>query len=215
MRLELPLTFDDITIGMIQRHGDRDLSDIEKVQIFAGVTHEEIKELPYEMIKKGAEHIDKILALPSQKHYKTLDIDGVKYGFIPDWTEFTTGEYIDIETYVQDVVLNAHKIMSILYRPVTREYNGAYEIASYKGTRDADKFKEIGVGYYYGTLVFFLSSRRNYAMTSLKSLEEAVNQMLSKKSSQPNGVGTTSLSRLRTKMLQRWERLKVYRSLKA
>jgi hypothetical protein len=210
MRLELPLTFDDITIAMIQRHGDRDLSDIEKVQIFANVSHDEIKEFPYEVIKKASSHIDKILATPTQKHYKTLELDGVKYGFIPDWSEFSTGEYIDIETYSKDVVNNAHKIMSILYRPITREYNGAYEIEGYKGTEGANKFKDVGVGYYYGTLVFFLNTRRNYAMTSLKSLEAVANQMLLNKSSQKNGVGITSLSPWRVTMLRNWKRLRTF-----
>ena len=64
--------------------------------------------------------------------------EGDKYGFIPDLSKLTTGEYIDLENYTKNPIANLHTIMSILYRKITFERGNRYAIENY----DPNKFKE-------------------------------------------------------------------------
>ena len=206
MRIELPQTFDDITIGMIQAHGERDIDEIEKVRIYAGLTMDEITKMPYKLIQEGADHIDRLLEIPTNKHLKVIDVGGELFGFIPDWTKFTTGEYIDMDELSKNVTGNAKKIMAILYRPITRQYKDAYTIEEYEGaTKYADRFKDVSASYFYGALVFFSTTRNEYAKTSVRYLMTGAKTILNasrKKKDLRNGGRGTILS-----MLWRWKTL--------
>ena len=48
-------------------------------------------------------------------------MEPLTYGFIPNLSEITMGEYIDIEGHCKEAHNNLHKIMSILYRPIVKE----------------------------------------------------------------------------------------------
>ena len=72
---------------------------------------------------------------------KTFDFKGYKYGFIPNLSEMTTGEFIDLETWSKDSMKNLHRIMSILYRPIIEKENtyGQYKIENYEPTIEKEK----------------------------------------------------------------------------
>ena len=192
MKLELPLNYEDITISQLLKHGTRELSDIEKVQIYASLSFEDVKGVPITLIQEGARHIDPILACPTTKHHKVIEIEGKEYGFIPNWEEFTTGEYIDAEEYTKSIERNAHKLMAVMYRPITRKMGDKYEIEPYKGPSEANKFKEVSASYLNGMLVFFWTTRRELAITSVRSLEKEMRKL--KKQSQASGDGITRSS---------------------
>lgn len=192
MKLELPLNYEDITISQLLKHGTRELSDIEKVQIYASLSFEDVKGLPIKLIQEGARHIDSILSCPTTKHHKVIEVEGKEYGFIPNWEEFTTGEYIDAEEYTKSIERNAHKLMAIMYRPITRKMGEKYEIEPYKGTSEANKFKEVSASYLNGMLVFFWTTRRELAITSVRSLEKEMRKL--RKQSQASGDGITRSS---------------------
>lgn len=193
MKLELPQSYDDITLKMIQRHGERELDPIEKVQIYTDISTDEINKLPYQLIQKGAEHIDMLLANPTKRFKKIIDIDGELFGFIPDWSKFSTGEYIDTEARCKDLMLNAQHIMAILYRPITRQYKDRYTIEEYKGAGEySSRFADISASYFNGMLLFFSITRKKYFNHSIKSLMEVVEESQSKSNLQKNGAGIIS-----------------------
>jgi hypothetical protein len=204
MKLEVPHTFDDITLRMIQRHGDREIEPIEKVQIYTGISTEDINKMPYQLIQKGAEHIDMLLANPLKRFQKVIEVDGVLHGFIPDWSKFTTGEYIDMESRCKNLLLNAQHIMAIVYRPISRQFKDTYTIEPYEGTTGkSDKFADISASHFYGTLLFFSITRKEYMNHSLKSLVEVVRENQLKPNSAKNGRGITSFRHWRKKILRK------------
>lgn len=71
--------------------------------------------------------------MPLVKHFV---IGSTKFGFMPSLDEMTYGEYLDLSTYSKELWPNAPTIMSILYRPVTKELDGKYEIQPYSGTNE-------------------------------------------------------------------------------
>ena len=76
---------------------------------------------------------------PEKKDFKkTFKLENEEYGFIPNLSKLTTGEYIDLETYCREPIKNLHIILSILYRKITFKRNKSYAIEPY----DPDQFKE-------------------------------------------------------------------------
>jgi hypothetical protein len=86
---------------------------------------------------------------------KTFTLNGIKYGFQPNLNKLTVGEWIDIDNYQKDSVTNAHKLMSILYRPITKQVKDNYEIEEYEGTKNAELMLEIDSSIFKGMMVFF------------------------------------------------------------
>ena len=99
-----------------------------------------------------------------------FESEGVKYGFIPNFSEITTGELIDLDSLLVDK--NFEGIASILYRPITKENkDGRYEIEPYKGY-DAELFKNASVRFYLGFIDFFFKSYQILKNNSLTSLNK-------------------------------------------
>lgn len=141
--------------------------DITKVfKVFYKVSDEEIKKIRWEEIISKVN----IVVLLISKEFELItkfESDGVKYGFIPNFSEITTGELIDLDNLLQDK--NFEGIASILYRPIVKEdKNGKYEIEEYKGFNE-ETFSNAYLGFYLGFINFFFKSYqilRNSSLTS-------------------------------------------------
>jgi hypothetical protein len=104
---------------------------------------------------------------------KFVTIDGVKYGFEPNLSEMSYGAFVDITKYDTFTIdKNWANIMSILYRPVTKEKNGMYWIEKYTGKIDADKWMNVGMDVHMGALFFFLNLSTDLLKGILKSMKE-------------------------------------------
>lgn len=209
MKLELPLTFADITIEQVMKHGERQVSDFELLLIYSDHSAEYLKTLPYQLIEKGARHIETILTNPQRVHHNIIEVDGKLYGFIPDWSEFTTGEYIDMEEWSKDLTANATKVMHLLYRPITRQYKDKYEIEKYNGSAGHKDFAKVSAQEFYGALLFFSTTRKELAFNLAQSLAKET-LLLLKKQSPPSGVGITLWYNLRKATYSRFRRLRNY-----
>ena len=107
--------------------------NLEVLSAICGIEKETAGQLEVSSLKK----IFKALSfmnddIPDTKELiKKVEWNGRKYGIIPNLSEITMGEYIDIEEYCKDAGKNLHKIMSILYRPIVKETKTRYSIESY------------------------------------------------------------------------------------
>ena len=206
MRIEIPYSYDEITINQIQKHGEREISDFEKVLIYSSHDADYLKGCPHTLIQKASERLDQILENVSDVHNKVIVVNEVELGFIPDWDKLTAGEYIDLETYCDNPLQNAHKIMAILYRRIEGRLGEKYNIVPYDQKEDAQIFKDCPASYFTGCMVFFYNIRKELLTTSLHSLAtmgEGMNTL-------NRGVGMIRFSGLLTKMLQKLKRLLGY-----
>jgi hypothetical protein len=130
---------------------------IKAVSIFLGLTNKETARLPLKVLNKAIEHIKNILS-ESPELQPTFEYKGIKYGFVPNLDDLTTGEFIDIETY-QKEPKDTYKVLSVLYRPITKEGQGnRYLIAPYKGEIN-EAFREMPSSHSYCFLVGRLQVR--------------------------------------------------------
>jgi len=100
---------------------------------------------------------------------KIIEIEGKKYGFMPDLDSITLGEYADLEQYIKmGTEKHLPEIMSILYRPVTEQTDsGVYTIDAYDGNINirAEEMKKMAAEQVQNALVFFYNFVSVFALT--------------------------------------------------
>ena len=85
-----------------------------------------------------------------------FEYNNVEYGFIPNLSKITTGEFIDLDNYMNGSPKQLHKIASILYRPVTNKAGKFYEIEKYEGTeKHSNTMMNVDCKVILGAMVFF------------------------------------------------------------
>lgn len=121
----------------------------------------------------------------------TIGNKKTKFGFIPNLEELTMGEFIDLDTYLGNWE-DMHKAMAVLYRPITREFKGTYEIEPYEG---ADKFADVmkfaGMGAVMGATLFFWNLSKELTRATQASLAEELTQEITQQlhNLEPSGDG--------------------------
>jgi hypothetical protein len=139
-KVAIPCDWNGITIQMYQKFEKikiknlkEDDFNLEVLSVICGLDKKVVDDLEVKSLKK----IFKTLSFlnkkmpDSEELIKKVEWNGKKYGFIPNLSEITMGEYIDIEQYCKGAQKNLHKIMSVLYRPITKETRTRYEIEAY------------------------------------------------------------------------------------
>jgi len=192
--------FKEITCGMAEAHSAMTVDSVVKMlSIYTGESEGDILKLPQNDIDLAKNKLAATLMLDIREHKKIIELNGIRYGFIPNWGDFTGGEYADITTYCENVELNISKIMSILYRPITKEIMGKYEIAKYEGSNQL--MKDCPLIYFNGAMLFFWNIRKESLRTSLNYLAGKVAH------SETNGDGTRPSADWQTTTLQKSKRL--------
>lgn len=124
---------------------------------------------------------------------KVFEIDGIEYGFLPDLDEITLGEWADIEHYIKDGIdKNMHKIMAVLFRPITSKEGKMYSVQAYKDGRErAEKFrKKMNAEQVQQSLVFFWSLGNELLTTLPLFLMEKMNKIQAEMNLAKSGVGS-------------------------
>ena len=123
----------------------------------------------YIAIKKDIYDFFNKVELPLKRF---ITIDDVEYGFEPNLSQMAYGAYVDISKY-ESLEMNESwaEIMSILYRPVVKKQGALYDIKTYDGVIDGDKFLSVGMDAHWGAIFFFkglLADLQNSIQKSLK-----------------------------------------------
>jgi hypothetical protein len=129
-----------------------------------------LKSLPldsYNEIKSTLTKFINDVDLPLQKF---VNIDGIEYGFEPNLSKMAYGAYADITKYkVLEINNDWANIMNILYRPIKRKKGDYYEIDTYIGNTDSNKFLNVGMDIHFGALFFLLNLSTDLLTSILNS----------------------------------------------
>ena len=200
MQFKIPLLYSDLTLGQLITINTED-DPFKRVSACANITIEQLRKQPKKVVSEADDHLKKIVEMETGKHHKIIDLDGEEYGFIPDWSEFTLGEWIDLEEYTKDFWGNALKIASILYRPIDRRQGKAYTIKPYTAKEETEVFSQLSAELFGGMLLFFSTSRRKLLHTLKSSLVEGV---ASQMNSLSDGVGIQPSTPLQESNSSKW-----------
>ena len=180
-------------------------NQLERISICTGQSVEKLRTMPQKLIEAATAHLDKLLTQETARFEKVVEMGGKRFGFVPDWNAFTAGEWIDLETYLEDFWKNAHKVMSVLFREVTYELGDKYEVKKYTAKEDASIFEEMPADLVSGTLLFFWTTRNELLLDMKSSLLEVAEAAIQ---SARNGDGITSSTPSPVKTSSRWTRLR-------
>ena len=98
---------------------------------------------------------------------RVMEIDGIDYGFHPDLSEITLGEYADIESFIKEgLEKNMPEIMAILFRPVLEKKDNAYTIEAYDGDiiMRTEAMKKMSASQVQAALFFFSNLGRELSL---------------------------------------------------
>lgn len=119
-----------------------------------------------------------------------ITLNGKEYGIIPNLSNMTMGEYLDITSFDDlSIDKNWSKICSILYRPVSKTLTkNFYEIEPYTGDEDKTIFENLDMEFHFGIYGFFLRLSKDCVTTIQKYLIPSLVKSLKKNTTtQKNG----------------------------
>ena len=138
------------------------------VSIISDAPLEDLLEADYSDVQYLAGYIMSQIPLTKPKFIDRFEIDGVKYGFFPNWRELTFAEFVDMDTIStkkpEELLELLHILAAIMYRPITEETSEhdfkieKYNIETMKLRAELFKTK-LDVKYILGAQFFFI----NYA----------------------------------------------------
>lgn len=195
------------------------------INITTGAPLADLLEGEYEKIAFLAANIVESLPQTETVNFKDrFELNGVQYGFFPNWRDLTFAEFMDLDTIsnkpVNELLDMLHYLAAVMYRPIVSEVSKhdyqiePYEVMSMKKRAELFK-KELDVRYVLGAQAFFtrlenLSSNYIPQFSTLKklSLWKKIKiiwiawRMIYKTTSKKSSGGTLSSTELRKMILQ-------------
>lgn len=95
------------------------------LNIITGAPLDLLKEAEYEKIGYLANYVLSLFPYDKPEFKQTFELNGVKYGFLPNWRDISFAEFVDLDTLSSkkenDLLDVLHVIAAIMYRPITTE----------------------------------------------------------------------------------------------
>lgn len=196
-KLTIPTSLKEIKLKQYQLFlkvaSDNDNEDFlqqKAIQIFCGVPLIYVSQMKQKDVNDIA---GKIITLFSQKPklINRFKIGDLEFGFIPNLDEITSGEYIDLDSYISNWQ-EMHKAMAVLYRPITEKQKDKYSIEPYVSSINyAEVMEQMPLEVALSATVFFwtlgidlLKSTKNYL-----EKDKAAMNILKQHNLDKNGVG--------------------------
>ena len=146
---------------------------IKMLRILTDIPEKDILRLPLNNINILGSKLNELLSKqPNDTLKNIIRINGVNYGFHPKIADISFGEWVDIDSFINDGVDdNLHKILAVLYRPVISKKGDKYQIEPYEPCKKREEIllENLNVGDFYGVSVFFSDLGRELLSHTLKS----------------------------------------------
>lgn len=188
MKIIVPESLRDITLDQWMACMKTD-DVFEQVAILCNITADEVRRFELESFDM-VQGIMSDIENPSETKWELVprfELDGTKFGIVPNLSELSVGEFADLETACANINEDPRKVLAILYRRVVEDAGSMYRVAQYTGFEPVERMGKVSVATFYGVLDFFLSIGASFTRASLQSLKGAEGTK-----SPPNGAGMQS-----------------------
>jgi hypothetical protein len=179
----IPRKYSDISLGQFLDWNDTK-NEFERFCIMTKISEEEVRQLPFQEVKETLDYIQSIIDNQESAEFKLrFDLNGTAYGFIPDISQLSYGEFADLMHYTKEdnIMQNLDKAMAIFYRPINATMGKKYEIEQYNSEKhltNAADMRELRLDYVFGVILFFSTIANDLLNDSLTYLEQATNQLV-------------------------------------
>ena len=193
VKLNIPTTLNEITLGQYQEFDSLDLKNdadvqLKMIEIFCKVPSVVVRNMKATDI---VEICNIINAMFETKHQliNTFKLGKQEYGFIPSLEDMTFGEYVDLDTFIGEPE-NLHRAMNVLYRPIDLKQANRYTLKEYVPDNSEDA-KNYPLDAVLGAMVFFYSLGKDLSLVMMNSLDTQNEATLVQHlASLPSGDGT-------------------------
>jgi hypothetical protein len=211
MKISVPTHINDITLEQYQRFAlinteeqDKEFFMFKTIEIFCGVDIALVSKMRLSDAESVSNEVLEVLQ-QNVPFTNKFELDGVKYGFIPDLQAISLGEFIDLEEGLSKDK-DFHKAASVMFRPIVKEFGELYTIDGYEASTEMHHvMKQAPVGIISAAIVFFYSIAKELLKASqdFSSQEKAeAMTILEKLNSQRNTGGLTLSTLYAEAMLQ-------------
>jgi len=194
--INVPDSLNEITLyqyqkfeKLIQNNDASHFVNQKTIEIFCDIELKDVARIKVADTDSLLVHLNTLLQT-KPKLTRTFKLGIYEFGFIPKIEDITSGEFIDLETYLGDTE-TLHKAMAVLFRPIKNKVKDLYIIEDYEA---ADKYSEVlkymPLDIALGSMLFFWTllndcgiALSHYIQNELEQ-SEAAKQVLEK-----NGVG--------------------------
>ncbi len=209
-KVKIPETLKEITLEMYQRWDKVEqgsyFSQQKAVEIFCNVPLPTVAKMRHKDVEEIYGHIVNMLNDEPRGMERFFTVAGQEFGFIPNFSDMTSGEYVDLSTYLGDVS-TYHNAMAVLFRPVTLRRGEKYLIEEYESSEKyAYLMKNITCDKLFGAIFFFLNTLtilKNDLVRYLKKM--SMNSPEMRDALQRGGVGTQHFNQLLDSIQQDWK----------
>ena len=196
INITIPENLNEITLYQYQRFEklikDNEPSEFvnqKTIEIFCNIELKDVARIRIAEVSEILKHINGLLQ-QKPKLTQTFKLGVYEFGFIPKLEDLTSGEYIDIESYLSDTQ-TLHKAMAVLFRPIKTKVNKLYTIEEYESSEKySEVLKYMPLDVALGCMLFF-STLLNDCVSGLTDFiqNEAEQSEQVKKILEKNGVG--------------------------
>jgi len=130
----------------------------ETIAALSDIPKKLVKELALSDVAVILSKIGELQAKQDTNLKSIIEINEIEYGFHPQLSEITLGEYADIEQFIKNGInTNLPELMAILYRPIKEKKNDIYIIDAYDGdiTMRSEEMKMMSAEQVQASLFFF------------------------------------------------------------
>ena len=196
INITIPENLNEITLYQYQRFEklikDNEPSEFvnqKTIEIFCNIELKDVARIRIAEVSEILKHINGLLQ-QKPKLTQTFKLGVYEFGFIPKLEDLSSGEYIDIESYLTDTQ-TLHKAMAVLFRPIKTKVNKLYTIEEYESSEKySEVLKYMPLDVALGCMLFF-STLLNDCVSGLTDYiqNEAEQSEQVKKLLEKNGVG--------------------------
>lgn len=178
IELTIPTTLNDIKLAQYQKflkvveeNEEGEFVQQKMVQLFCGIDLKDVASIRYKDVAEITANINNLFT--KENHFiQRFKMGGVEFGFIPNLDEMSTGEYMDLDSYITDWN-TMHNAMAVLYRPITNKLGNKYQIEEYKGSVTyADVMRHAPLDVVLGAMVFFYNLGNDLLKSTINYLEK-------------------------------------------
>lgn len=183
MKIILPENQSEITLEQYQRYvkllerTDLDIYNFNrrKLEIFTPLTFKDTEQITQVDFEFCLNQIDKALN-EEVEFVNRFFIGNVEFGFIPNFDEITTAEFVDLNKH-SNTPETLHYLLAVLFRPIiNKDSFNNYEIATYEGTKEYfELMKKTPLNVVNGSLFFFINlsqELQNYILKYTKEVQK-------------------------------------------
>ena len=181
LTLEIPTSWKDVTLkqylalqaDLESYRDDEEAQTALTLYHLCGLDAEYLSKLSADSYNKVRSKLNEFQSPENIELQQFVTIGDTEYGFEPNLSKMSYGAYADITKHDTIAIdKNWAKVMSILYRPVTKKQKERYDIQTYDGNIDETKWLDVNMEVHWGALFFFVRLQMDLLNGILKSLKE-------------------------------------------